>query len=91
MLSESQVQMFREQGFLNGGHLLDTAEVEAMREELGRVIEEREREDVEQPVLVRNLNPNPDTPKKPVQGASLSVRDPKNSHPKQEFGHEANL
>jgi phytanoyl-CoA hydroxylase len=62
MLSESQVQTFREKGFLNGGQLLDPAEVEGMRGELARVIEEREREDVEQPVLVRNLNPNPDTP-----------------------------
>jgi phytanoyl-CoA hydroxylase len=62
MLSESEVSQFNERGFLNGGQLLDGEIVEELRNELARVIEERDREDVKQPVLCRNLNPNPETP-----------------------------
>ena len=62
MLSGLQISEFHERGFLSGGQLLDGAQVEELRKELTRVIEERDRGDVKQPVLCRNLNSNPETP-----------------------------
>ncbi len=62
MLTEAQVAEFQARGFLNGGRLLDEDRVEALREELARVIEDKERSDAPQPVLLRNLNRNPDMP-----------------------------
>lgn len=55
MLNDAQIAFFHANGFVNGGHVLDDAEVEALRAETMRVIEDRERADVAQPVLVRNL------------------------------------
>ena len=38
MLTEEQVAEFHENGFLNGGPVLDDAQVEVLREDLYRVI-----------------------------------------------------
>jgi phytanoyl-CoA hydroxylase len=55
MLNDTQIASFHANGFVNGGHVLDDAEVERLRAETMRVIDERERADIVQPVLVRNL------------------------------------
>lgn len=55
MLTGEQVATFNEMGYLNGGMVLDDAQVEVLREELDRVIADKDRKDVRQPVLLRNL------------------------------------
>jgi len=55
MLTEAQIAQFHANGFLNGGIVLDDAAVDELRGEVMRVIEMRERTDIPQPVLVRNL------------------------------------
>jgi ectoine hydroxylase-related dioxygenase (phytanoyl-CoA dioxygenase family) len=55
MLSEQQIADFQANGYVNGGHILSDDEVEELRGEVMRVIDERERTDIAQPVLVRNL------------------------------------
>jgi phytanoyl-CoA hydroxylase len=62
MLTPAQIQFFHANGFVNGGHVLSDEEVETLRAETMRVIEERERTDIPQPVLVRNLARNDDAP-----------------------------
>ena len=62
MLTQTQVQQFREQGYLNGGKVLDDTIVDTLREEVMRVIDERERADIPQPLLVRNLGGDDDSP-----------------------------
>lgn len=55
MLNAEQVAFFHANGFVNGGHVLDDRQVETLRAETMRVITDRERSDIAQPVLVRNL------------------------------------
>jgi phytanoyl-CoA hydroxylase len=62
MLSEQQIADFNARGFVNGGRVLTDEEVEALRSEVMRVIEERDRSDIAQPVLVRNLSRDENTP-----------------------------
>jgi ectoine hydroxylase-related dioxygenase (phytanoyl-CoA dioxygenase family) len=62
MLSAAQVEQFHRDGFLNGGPVLTDAEVEELRAELTRVIEQKGRGDVPQPVLLRNLSGNDKAP-----------------------------
>lgn len=56
MLSPSQVEQFHADGFLNGGTVLGEEEVRTLQAEVMRVIDQRERVDVDQPVLLRNMN-----------------------------------
>ncbi len=56
MLSSQQIEQFHENGFLNGGQVLTDEEVEALRAEVMRVIDDRERTDIPQPVHVRNMS-----------------------------------
>src|SRR4051794_39860451 len=62
MLSESEVQKFRADGFLGGGQVLSDDEVEVLRAELERVIRDQGRADVPQPVSIVNLFGNPESP-----------------------------
>jgi phytanoyl-CoA hydroxylase len=62
MLSDEQIQQFRRNGYLNGGKVLDDETVEALRAEVMRVIEERDRANIPQPILLRNLSGNDDAP-----------------------------
>ena len=62
MLTDAQIAQFHANGFLNGGVVLDDDAVEELRADVMRVIEDRENEDIPQPVLVRNLSGNDDTP-----------------------------
>jgi phytanoyl-CoA hydroxylase len=55
MLTEEQVAQFRTDGFVKGGRALDDIEVDALRAEIERVIEQRDKTDVPQPVLLNNL------------------------------------
>ncbi len=56
MLSKQQVRQFQRDGYLRGGRVVSDAQVELLRAEIKRVIDERERIDIPQPVLCRNLN-----------------------------------
>ena len=55
MLNEKQIQQFHRDGFLLGPQVLDDNQVEALRDELARVIAEKDKPEVPQPVLLRNL------------------------------------
>lgn len=54
-LSELQVELYRRNGFVNGGAVLDDETVEVLRAETLRVIDDRDNPQVRQPVLLRNL------------------------------------
>lgn len=62
MLSKEQISRFQTQGFLNGGKLVDDATVEILQSEITRVIAERNRSDIPQAVLNRNLSKNDASP-----------------------------
>ena len=59
MLTDAQISDFHGRGFLNGGRLLDDGQVETLRLELDRVIEDRDRPDVPQPVSPAQPEPEP--------------------------------
>ena len=62
MLSEDQVAAFQRDGYVNGGVVLGDDEVETLREELARVIEDDGKPEVKQPVSLRNLSRDDDHP-----------------------------
>ena len=62
MLSDQAVAEFQRDGYVNGGTALSEDEVETLRNELTRVIEDDQKENVPQPVLLRNLSPEEDHP-----------------------------
>ena len=62
MLSDQAVAEFQRDGYVNGGTALSEDEVETLRNELTRVIEDDQKENVPQPVLLRNLSPDEDHP-----------------------------
>lgn len=55
MLSASQLEKYQRDGFVLGKHVLSDSAVDELREEIDRVIRDREREDVPQPVLCHNM------------------------------------
>ena len=55
MLNEQQIRQFHRDGFLLGPRILNDDEVDVLREELARVILERNNPGVPQPVLVRSF------------------------------------
>lgn len=62
MLSEENVTAFNRDGFVNGGQALKANEVDVLRKELARVIEDDGKEDIKQPVSLRNLSRDDDHP-----------------------------
>ena len=62
MLNDQQIALFQRNGFINGGPVLDDETVDVLRTEVLRVIDERERSDIPQPVLCRNLNQDDSSP-----------------------------
>lgn len=62
MLTAEQVAQYRRSGFVNGGPVLDDTEVEALQDEVLRVIEDRDNPDVPQPVLLHNMAGDEDHP-----------------------------
>jgi phytanoyl-CoA hydroxylase len=55
MLNEQQLASFRKNGFVLGNRLLTDEQVEVLRAETLRVIDDRDRKDVPQPVLCHNM------------------------------------
>ncbi len=55
MLTPAQVQEFKSTGYLRGPRVLSDAEVDVLRAEVERVIVDRERKDIPQPVLCHNF------------------------------------
>lgn len=62
MLSPEQIAEFKSQGYLRGSKVLDDAQVETLQAEIDRVIAERERTDIPQPVLCHNFTHNEAAP-----------------------------
>lgn len=63
MLSEEQIQEFHRNGYVRGGRVLSDEQVELLRSEIQRVIEQHGQPGVPQPVSLRNLNGDrPDAP-----------------------------
>jgi len=54
MLTKAQVDQFQAEGFLKGGRVLSDAQVDVLREELDRIIGDRDK-DGRQPVLLHNM------------------------------------
>lgn len=62
MLTQPQIDQFHAKGFLNAGPVLSMDEVQALRDEVMRTIEQRADANVKQPVSCRNLSPRADEP-----------------------------
>lgn len=62
MLTQNQVDTFLEKGFLLGNRVLTDEQVEELRSELARVIDDYEKEDVAQPVRIANLGGREESP-----------------------------
>ncbi len=62
MLTPAEVTEFKSQGYLRGRTVLSDAEVDTLRAEVERVIVERERKDIPQPVLCHNFTGNEEAP-----------------------------
>lgn len=62
MLSPSQLEKFARDGFVRGSVLLDDDQVEILQRETLRVIDDRDNDQVKQPVRVANLSSNPEMP-----------------------------
>ena len=62
MLTPAQIAEFKSQGYLRGAKVLSDAEVEELRAEIQRVIDQRERKDIPQPVLCHNFTYNEAAP-----------------------------
>ncbi len=56
MLTPGQVSEFQTQGYLRGNTVLTDEQVEVLRAEVERVIEQRDRTDVKQPVMCHNFS-----------------------------------
>ncbi|MFW6060224.1 MAG: phytanoyl-CoA dioxygenase family protein [Phycisphaeraceae bacterium] len=61
MFTDQQVEAYRRDGFALGSRVLDDAQIQALRDELERVIAEKDEPDGPKPVLLRNLGQE-DTP-----------------------------
>ena len=55
MLNQSQIDQFHRNGYLLGGQMLSDGQVDALREEMDRVIHDQHNADVPQPVSLRNM------------------------------------
>ncbi|MSR65040.1 MAG: phytanoyl-CoA dioxygenase family protein [Verrucomicrobiae bacterium] len=60
MVSKSEVEQFKAQGFLKSGRVLSDAQIEVLREDLDRVIRDRDKGG-RQPVLLRDISTNKST------------------------------
>jgi phytanoyl-CoA hydroxylase len=61
MLTGAQVAQFKRDGYIKGGKVLFDHEVEVLREEVLRVIREKDRKDIPQPVMCHNMG-KPEAP-----------------------------
>ena len=58
--TQTVADTFNEQGYAYAGQLIDMETVETLRSELARVIDDRDRDDVPQPVSICNMSGNAD-------------------------------
>ena len=56
MLTDQQVAEFKANGYVKGGQVLTDQQVDVLCSEITRVISDRDKQDVPQPVLARNLS-----------------------------------
>lgn len=57
MLNPAQVAQFRRDGYIKSGRMFSDEQVEVLRGELERVMKEKDRPDVQQPISISNWNP----------------------------------
>ena len=62
MLTPAQIAEFKSQGYLRGPKVLTDVQVDELRAEMERVIRERDRKDIPQPVLCHNFTYNEAAP-----------------------------
>jgi phytanoyl-CoA hydroxylase len=62
MLTKEQIEQYRRSGFVNGGPVLDDGTVEALQREVLRVIDDRDKAGIAQPVRLANLSDNAESP-----------------------------
>jgi phytanoyl-CoA hydroxylase len=62
MLTDQQIAEFKANGYLKGGQVLTDQQVDLLRAEMARVIENRDKAGVTQPVLLRNLSGDDNAP-----------------------------
>jgi len=62
MLTPAQIAEFKTQGYLRGPRVLTDAQVDELCADMQRVIDQRERKDIKQPVLCHNFTGNDATP-----------------------------
>lgn len=62
MLTSQQIEQFKTEGYLKGGRVLSDEQVEELRSEMARVIDDHGKAGVPQPVLLTNLSGKPETP-----------------------------
>ncbi|MFM1850899.1 MAG: hypothetical protein RIS54_583 [Verrucomicrobiota bacterium] len=62
MLTPAQIAQFQSQGYLRGAKVLDDDQVETLRAEIERVIVDRDRDDIPQPVLCHNFTHDENAP-----------------------------
>jgi phytanoyl-CoA hydroxylase len=62
VLTRVQVDRYHADGFVDGGPVLSNEEVDELQREMVRVIDQRDRADIVQPVLLRNLSGSADAP-----------------------------
>ena len=55
MLSEQKINAYREDGFVLGSRVLDDAQIETLRQEMQRVIDDKDDSSKQQPVMLRNF------------------------------------
>lgn len=62
MLTQEQIAVFQEQGYVRGPKILDDGRIGILQEEVLRTITDRGRKDIPQPVMCHNMGPNDDAP-----------------------------
>jgi phytanoyl-CoA hydroxylase len=62
MITQEQIEQYKRSGFVNGGPVIDDGEVEILQREVLRVIDDREKSGIPQPVRLANLSSNADSP-----------------------------
>lgn len=62
MLTSEQIEQYRRDGFVLGSRVLDEPQLETLRAELQRVIDEKDAPGGDKPVLLRNLSGDTETP-----------------------------
>ncbi len=55
MLTQHQIDQFHRDGYLRGGCVVEDKQVEALQDEIARVIEQKDNPNVAQPVLLHNM------------------------------------